>query len=146
MIYNGHPDGAPFYESPNIKSNAKLYHTLKHDIDIVAFDELIEQLRLLIIEGTIWQTPDPAEALRRILDRMKNIVKADLPQDWMTLLKDLKEKGADMNAIDTYLSLLHCAKGTSYGAAKTSDTGVAKSVGMESARSGIGLFPLYNTL
>ena len=145
MIYNGHPDGSPFYESVHHKTNAITYHAHKQDIDIGEFDDVIDELRDLIEEGTIWATADPERSLTHILDHIKRVVKVDLPQDWMTLLRDLKDKGADVNAVDTYASVLHCAKGISYGAALTSDTGVAKSVGVESARSGIFLFPFYNT-
>jgi hypothetical protein len=138
-MYNGHPAGSSFYfDDAHHERNGPAYHRIKDDIDLEDFDDVIEELHELIKLGSIWETDDPLAALQHLLDGLKEVIDVDLPQDWLTLLPDLKSAGAEHHPVDTNISFLHCPKGVSNGAEKTSSTGLAKCVGIESALHGIG--------
>lgn len=127
-----------FFTDDHHLKNAVLYHQNKADIDLVSFDSLLNDLwrRVIIEKEFIWSHQSPEIELDRVLKTVKEIIAADLPQDWQKLLDDLWTT-AHGDFVDVKYEQLHCPKYTSNGGNKTSSTGIAKAVGTESALWGM---------
>jgi hypothetical protein len=74
------------------------------------------------------------DELQEILGKVLSIIGAPLPQDWEVVFKWIQSLGGFPRAM---LNMMHCPKNVSNGGQKTSWSGLAKAIGVESALFGI---------